>query len=142
MDRVDVELGIGGYLPVYATEGSAAADLYAAEKVDIPPNGVVKVDTRIKVAIPKGYAGLVVSRSGLAFKNGIVVLNGVGVIDSDYRGNVGVLLWNTGDEEFSIHLGMRIAQMLIVSVESPRYTHVRTLSDTERGEKGFGSTGV
>lgn len=141
-EKVYTELGIGAVVPEYASEGAAAADLYAAEGSTIHSGCTAKVDTRVKVAIPEGHVGLVVSRSGLAFREGIIVLNGVGVIDSDYRGNVAVLLWNTGDSDFQIEPGNRIAQMLIVPVSQPDYVTTRSLDATKRGDGGFGSTGL
>jgi dUTP pyrophosphatase len=141
--NVPVQLEINGHVPHYASDEAAGADLYATTPTTIGPNTTAMIDTRIKIAIPSGYAGLVVSRSGLAAKNRVVVLNAPGVIDSDYRGNVKVLLWNThATESFHISREDRIAQLLIISVERANFMMVQNLDKTIRDTGGFGSTGV
>jgi dUTP pyrophosphatase len=131
-------------LPKYATEHSAGMDLMAAVDQDIVlKKGERKlVPTGIAIALPDGYEAQIRPRSGLAFKNGITVLNTPGTIDADYRGEVGIILINLGDEDFVITRGMRIAQMIIASYTQAKFTIVDDLSSTVRGEGGFGSTGV
>jgi dUTP pyrophosphatase len=131
-------------LPAYATEGAAGFDLHSCEFHTIPSHGNwVLVSTGLRVEIPRGYEGQIRSRSGLALKRGVVVLNSPGTIDSDYRGVVGVILQNNSADEFQIKPGDRIAQMVISKVE--RFALERTitpLSNTVRSSGGFGSTGV
>lgn len=137
-------------LPSFATPGSAAVDLCSNENCIIYPNGSAIISTGIAMAIPKGVAGLICSRSGLAAKNQVLVLNAPGVIDSDYRGEIKVILHNLGQSEFVVTPGMRIAQMMFVPLFQfiPQDTGVGifeivdSLDDTVRGEGGFGSTGV
>jgi dUTP pyrophosphatase len=131
-------------LPKYATEHSAGMDLMAAIDQDIVlKKGKRKlVPTGIAIALPDGYEAQIRPRSGLAFKNGITVLNTPGTIDADYRGEVGIILINLGDEDFVITRGMRIAQMIIASYTQANFTVTDDLSSTVRGEGGFGSTGV
>jgi dUTP pyrophosphatase len=128
--------------PAQAHEGDAGYDLHAAEAVTIGPGDRASVATGIAVAIPAGQAGLVVPRSGLAARNGISVVNAPGLIDSGYRGEVRVLLLNTDrDEPFSVEPGDRIAQLVLVDVETPELEEVAELDETARGAGGFGSTG-
>ncbi len=129
----------GGYLPQYAHNGDAGADLRAAEDTLVPARGQASVGTGIRVALPHGYVGLVWSRSGLAFKRSIDC--GAGVVDSTYRGEVRVLLFNHSDEDCLLKKGERIAQLLIQKVETVDFIQVAELDDTSRGEAGFGSTG-
>src|SRR5438034_1360126 len=128
-----------GVLPEYATEGAAGADLRAAESLTLPAGGRAAVATGLFVEIPAGYVGLVWPRSGLAVRHGIDTL--AGVIDSDYRGAVRVVLVNHGQEPFQIAPGDRIAQLLIQPVERASFGAASSLAGTERGEGGFGSTG-
>ena len=128
-------------IPQYKTEGAAGADLISVESLTLTPGGTHKVSTGISVAIPEGYAGFVVSRSGLASK-GIVVANSPGIIDSDYRGEIGVLLRNTTPAPVDIPAGTRVAQLLIMPVIQARFVIVDTLTTTVRGSGGFGSTGT
>lgn len=126
-------------LPFYATAGSAGLDLYSVEDVSIPQNGVVKVSTGIKIAIPEGYEGQIRPRSSLGSK-GLLIPNSPGTIDSDYRGEVIVaLLAATAPVE--IRRGDKIAQLVIAPVVQPSITVVDALDSTARGEGGFGSTG-
>jgi dUTP pyrophosphatase len=134
-----VLVGAGGALPEYGSEGAAGADLRASEAVVIPPGGRAAVPTALRLEIPPGHAGLVWPRSGLAVRHGIDTL--AGVIDSDYRGEVKVVLVNHGDEPFAIAPGDRIAQILIQRVERVVFRAVPRVEDTERGTGGFGSTG-
>lgn len=131
--------------PERATAGAAGFDLRSAEDVELFPGMWAAVKTGLHVAIPDSHAGLICPRSGLAFKHGVTVLNTPGVIDSDYRGEIKVLLINHGDDVFHVEPGMRIAQMLIVKVEAPSMSEINlieNLGSTERGEGGFGSTGT
>lgn len=130
-----------GMLPIYAREGDAGADLRSNEDIEILANQQVLVKTGVRLGLPDGYVGLVCSRSGLALKSGVFVLNAPGVVDSGYRGEVGVILKNSGSSTFSVKKGDRIAQLMIQKFESPKFIEVETLDVTERGEGGFGSTG-
>jgi dUTP pyrophosphatase len=134
----------GMKLPVHATIGSAGLDLRAAitEKVVLKKFERKLIPTGIGIAIPPGYNGEVRSRSGLASKNGIVVLGSPGTIDSDYRGEVKVLLANLGDEDFTVTRGMRIAQLVVQRYKTVSFCVVDSLSETVRGEGGHGSTGI
>lgn len=131
-------------LPAYATALSAGMDLLAAVAAPIvlAPGARALVPTGIAIALPAGFEAQVRPRSGLALKNGITVLNSPGTIDADYRGEVGVILFNTSDLPFTIERGMRIAQMVIARHERAVWTEVESLDETERGAGGFGSTGV
>ena len=130
-------------LPSYATPESAGADLCACldETMVIPPSGRVLVPTGLRMEIPSGFEGQVRSRSGLAVKYGIIVLNSPGTIDADYRGELMVVLHNTGTEPFSVSSGDRIAQLIIAPVVKAVFLHSDVLSDSDRGTGGFGSTG-
>ena len=127
-------------LPKYLRSGDAALDLYASENKIIPPNQRELISTGIAMAIPEGYAGLIWDRSGMAAKHGIKSMGGV--IDSNYRGEIKVILHNLTSQPFAVEKGMRIAQMLIQKVEQKTILEVEELDDTIRGEKGFGSTGM
>ncbi len=131
-------------LPTRATEGSAGADLYACidESVTINPGDLKLVPTGIAIALPdSSYAAFLYARSGLGVKHGICLSNGVGVIDSDYRGEIKVGLCNVGGEPYTIQPNERIAQMVISPVVIPAFEPVENLDETDRGEGGFGSTG-
>ena len=128
-----------GALPEYATDGAAGADLRAAESVTLPAGGRAAVATGVSVEIPAGYVGLVWPRSGLAVRHGIDTL--AGVIDSDYRGEVKVVLVNHGPEPWAVAPGDRIAQLLIQPVARARFTRA-ALAPSGRGAGGFGSTGA
>ena len=132
-------LGDGASLPEYASFGAAGADLRASEAVDIPPGGRAAVPTALRLQIPPGHVGLVWPRSGLAVRHGIDTL--AGVVDSDYRGEVRVVLVNHGEEAFRIAKGDRVAQLLVQRVERAAFTAVPEIEDTGRGSGGFGSTG-
>jgi dUTP pyrophosphatase len=131
-------------LPTYATEGSAGMDVYATleEPMTITAGAIAMVPTNLSIALPKGYECQVRSRSGLAAKNGIFALNAPGTIDSDYRGEIKVILANFGKENFEIKTGDRIAQLVIAQYEHIQWKEVSNLDETSRGEGGFGSTGV
>ena len=132
-------LGEGGSLPEYSSAGAAGADLRASEAVTIAPGGRATVPTAVRLQIPPGHVGLVWPRSGLAVRHGIDTL--AGVIDSDYRGEVRVVLVNHGDVHFRIERGDRIAQLLVQRVERAAFRAVASIDDTDRGRGGFGSTG-
>lgn len=146
MNTVEIKLTAkeGVKLPEYKTSGSAGCDVCAfiPEDVILKSGKRALIPTGLSVAIPEGYEIQVRPRSGLAFKNGITVLNSVGTIDSDYRGEVGVLLINTSEEDFIIHNGDRIAQFVVAPVTQGKFKLVEKLDETERGSGGFGSTGV
>ena len=132
-------------LPAYETTGSAGMDLRAAigegEVLTLQPGARALVPTGLKIALEPGFEAQVRPRSGLALKHGITTLNSPGTIDSDYRGEVGVILINHGQEAFDIRRGERIAQMVIARHEQAAISVVTTLDETERGAGGFGSTG-
>lgn len=129
-------------LPVRAHSGDAGLDLHAAESAHIGPGERWQVRTGLAVEIPEGHAGLVLPRSGLALKHGISLVNAPGLIDAGYRGEVGVLLLNNDPAEiFRIEPGDRIAQLLVVPFAGVEPVEAEELSDSERGEGGFGSSG-
>jgi dUTP pyrophosphatase len=128
--------------PGRAHAGDAGYDLHAAEAASLSPGERASVGTGIAVAIPDGYAGLVLPRSGLAARHGIALVNAPGLIDSGYRGEVRVLLLNTDrSEAFDVAEGDRIAQLLLVPAQAPELEEAEELDDTARGEGGFGSSG-
>ena len=131
-------------LPTYQTALSAGCDLRAAvpRPFVLGPSARCLVPTGLRIAIPAGFEGQVRARSGLAFRHGIGLPNGIGTIDADYRGELKVLLCNWGDAPFTIARGDRIAQLVIAPVVQARFSVVESLEDTERGAGGFGSTGV
>ena len=133
--------GEGLPLPSYATPGAAGLDVVAAEDFDLHPGERHAVATGFKVAIPEGYEIQIRPRSGLAFKHGISVPNTPGTIDSDYRGELKVLLINHGSEVFAIRRGERIAQLVPAAVTLAQFDEVEELCETARGAGGFGSTG-
>nr|DAX13671.1 MAG TPA: dUTPase [Bacteriophage sp.] len=133
-------------IPTYGSEFAAGADLYAAihneeNKVEILPGETAFIDTGIVMEIPNGYVGLVYARSGLSCKQGLAPANKVGVIDSDYRGNIMVALYNQSNEVRTVSEGDRIAQIIIQPVEQFGFNVKENLSDTVRGNGGFGSSG-
>lgn len=134
--------GGGLPLPAYASDGAAGMDVVAAETLTIRPGTRYAVATGFAMAIPAGYEVQVRPRSGLALKHGITCLNAPGTIDSDYRGEVKVILANLSDESFEVKRGDRIAQLVPAAVQRATFAEVVTLDETERGTGGFGSTGV
>ena len=134
----------GHKLPHYETFASAGMDLRAdlESPITLKPLERAIVPTGLFIELPVGYEAQVRPRSGLAAKKGITVLNAPGTIDADYRGNVGVILVNLSNEDFTVENGERIAQMVIAKHERAEWEEVGTLSDTDRGEGGFGSTGT
>ncbi len=149
MQKIKVELtahehAVGLNLPTYATDQAAGMDLTAAleEAIELAPGERALVPTGISIALPAGYEAQIRPRSGLAIKNGVTVLNTPGTVDADYRGEIGVVLINHGQEDFVIERGMRIAQMVISQHANVEWNVVKELNETERGEGGFGSTGT
>ena len=146
MNKIEVKClaSEGAVIPCYKTEGAAGADVCAfiKEPVTIAPGSFAMIPTGLFFEIPMGYEIQVRPRSGLAAKNGITVLNTPGSIDSDYRGELKIILINLGKEAFVVNNGERIAQIIVSPVTLADFTITDSLSDTTRGEKGFGSTGV
>ena len=145
--KVDIRVkrlddGAGLPMPAYATSGAAGMDICAAESLTLRAGKRHAVATGFAFAIPDGYEVQVRPRSGLALKHGITCLNTPGTIDSDYRGEVKVILANLGDEDFVINTGDRIAQLVVAPVTQGIMVEAEALDDTERGTGGFGSTGV
>lgn len=131
-------------VPAYATPGAAAADLCAVldAPLTLPPMGRAMVPTGLAIQLPgPEYVALVCARSGLAVKHGLALSNGVGVIDSDYRGEIQVGLVNLGSETYTLQPGERLAQLMILPVAQAAFVQADTLDETDRGEGGFGSTG-
>ena len=130
-------------LPYYATDGAAALDLHACTdgKTIIAPHERVMIPTGIAAAIPEGYVGIMAVRSSMGAKYGITLANGIGVIDSDYRGQLHVTLYNTTEAPYTVHSGDRIAQLMVMPVARPAIKVVDALPETMRGTGGFGSTG-
>lgn len=136
-------------LPQYETAGAAGADLRANFGADIRDTGVnldvgqrALIPTGLRMEIPQGYEAQVRARSGLALKHGITLANAIGTIDSDYRGDLGVILWNGGSDVFQVTHGMRIAQLVIAPVVQAAFEMTQILDETDRGSGGFGSTGA
>ena len=142
-----VEVGIrlinsGAQAPLFAHDGDACADIYANENKIIPPKEIDIISTGFSMEIPVGFEAQIRPRSGLAIKKGIGVLNSPGTIDSGYRGEVKIILINLGQDPFEVNVGDRIAQIGIRELPSVSFVIKDELSDTKRGEGGFGSTGV
>ncbi len=142
--EVPVKLMADVGLPKYATPGSGAVDLQAniGQTMRILPGAIKTIPTGLAVALPEGYGMFISSRSGLAIQHNIVVLNAPGLVDSDYRGEIRVVLKNVGDTVFCIHPGARIAQAFLVHLPPIQWAVVQDLPDTERGVGGFGHTGT
>ncbi|WP_207539004.1 dUTP diphosphatase [Sabulicella rubraurantiaca] len=128
-------------LPAYATSGAAGMDLLAAAPCVVPPGGRALVPTGLRIALPPGFEMQVRPRSGLALRHGVTVLNTPGTVDEDYRGEVGVILFNSGTEPFAVSRGDRVAQAVFVPVVRAMWEEVASLDETARGGGGFGSTG-
>ena len=144
MDFVSVKkLRQNAVLPTYGSAEAAGADLYACldVPVTIDAGETLLIPTGLALEVPKGYAGLIYARSSLGTKRGLAPANKVGVIDSDYRGEIGVVLYNHGKVAQTIQPGERIAQLLITPVLTPAFKEVAELTETQRGAGGFGSTG-
>ena len=133
------KLSKNGVIPTQGSSYAAGYDLYAAEEMIIEPGQRGLIKTNISVSIPESYYGRVAPRSGLSYKKGLDVL--AGVIDADYRGDIGVILLNTGSETFKANLGDRIAQLIIEKCHKVSWKEVGDLSDSVRSSRGFGSTG-
>lgn len=131
-------------LPIYSTPGASGMDLRAnlEEPVIVAPMEIKLIPTGIKAEVPLGYEIQVRARSGLALKHGISLVNGVGTIDSDYRGEIGVILINLGKEDFTINNGDRIAQLVVAKYEYAEIEEVKELTETGRDPRGFGSSGI
>ncbi|MCI7578035.1 MAG: dUTP diphosphatase [Spirochaetia bacterium] len=146
MNEVDIKIiaNKGAVVPCYKTAGAAGADVCALldDKVVLKPGERTILPTGLFFEIPQGYEIQVRPRSGLAAKNGVTVLNTPGTIDSDYRGELKVILINLGDSDFEISSGDRIAQIVVAPVTLGNFIQVESISETERGTGGFGSTGV
>jgi dUTP pyrophosphatase len=143
MSASQVDVLVQGPLPVYAKPGDAGADLSAASAHTLKPGERALVDTGVSLALPNGFVGLVMPRSGLAVKHGISLVNAPGVIDAGYRGEIRVVVINLDPKEtFVIQAGDRIAQLVIQPVSRARFHEVEKLPGTERAQGGFGSTGV
>lgn len=128
-------------IPTYKSDGAAGADLYSCHRIGIKPNKRRLVHTGIAIELPEGYEAQVRTRSSYALKHGVFVLNSPGTIDSDYRGEIGVILFNTSDRPFWVDRGDRIAQLIITPVVQATFEEVENLNNTKRGSGGFGSTG-
>lgn len=144
MNKIEIKVKTegGAILPTYATVGSSGMDLRASEALTIKSGERACVATGLYLEIPLGYEAQIRPRSGLALKKGITVLNTPGTIDSDYRGEIKVILINLGKEDFVIELGDRIAQMVFSSVTHAELLKVEDLDETKRASGGFGSTGI
>ena len=131
-------------LPAYMSEGAAGMDLYAnvKEEVTVEKGSIKLIPTGVRIALPEGFEAQIRPRSGLALKNGISLVNSPGTIDSDYRGEIGVIVINLGENDFVVKRGDRIAQMVINRYEKVEWTECADLDETERGEEGFGHSGV
>lgn len=139
---VEIQLAEGVALPEYKTSGSSGMDICANESIIVPSFSSVAVSTGIKVAIPDFYELQIRPRSGLAIKSNITVLNTPGTIDSDYRGEIKVILYNAGPHDYLVNKGDRIAQAVLQYVPKVEWFKSEELDETDRGEGGFGSTGI
>lgn len=144
MIPIKIKIIPGATIPVYQSSGAAGADLFAnlTEPLTIEPGGIALIPTGIQMEIPEGYEAQVRPRSGLALKNGLILLNSPGTIDSDYRGEVKVIAGNFGKEVFTVDPGMRIAQLVFAKVFKGFFIESENLNDTKRSSGGFGHTGV
>lgn len=136
-----MKLKCTGEKPSYANKYAAGLDLRANEEVTINPGDIIDIKSKLAVEIPSGHFGMVVARSGLSYKRQIKLINDVGIIDEDYRGDIGIRLINEGKEPYTIKKGDRVAQMIIIPYIQPELVYVDELSKTDRNTKGFGSTG-
>lgn len=143
--KVEIKLlSEAAQMPQKMSVSSSGYDLFAAnsEEIILEPGDIKLVSTGIAISLSSGYEAQVRPRSGLAYKHGIGILNSPGTIDADYRGEIGVILYNFGKQEFRIQSGMRIAQLVIARYENVEFLQVEELNATDRGEGGFGHTGV
>lgn len=137
----EMKLICKGEKPSYTNEFAAGLDLRANEDVLIKPGDIVDIKSLLSVEIPPGYFGMIVARSGLSYKHQIKLINDVGIIDEDYRGEIGIRLINEGTTYYRINKGDRVAQMIVIPYIQVRLNYVNELSDTGRGSGGFGHTG-
>ena len=128
-------------IPMYATKGSAGFDLHSIDSYDIKPEETVLISTGLSIELPVGYELQIRTRSSMAFKYGVIVLNSPGTVDSDYRGEIKVILKNISDRQYTMCKGDRIAQGIIQEIIQASFIEVEELNTTDRGEGGFGSTG-
>ncbi|MDY6970628.1 MAG: dUTP diphosphatase [Spirochaetota bacterium] len=144
MITVKIKVSQAGKIPEYQSKGSSGADVFTCldAPVIIEPGDIKLIPTGIYLEIPHGYEAQIRPRSGLAFKHGITLLNTPGTIDSDYRGEIGIIVANFGKEPFIVQNGMRIAQMVFCSVEQCNFIEVENINITERNQGGFGHTGI
>ncbi len=140
--KIDLELVDGGVAPEYQTSGAAGMDLRCIESFELKPMERKAVRTGLKIALPMGYEAQVRPRSGLALKHGISMVNSPGTIDSDYRGEIHVILINLGQDIVRFENGDRVAQLVVAPITQAEWNLVTTLDQTDRGIGGFGSTGV
>lgn len=141
IDAVDVLIA-SGETPAYSHPGDAGADLHAAEAIVLAPGQRATVGTGVSIALPDGYVGFVVPRSGLAMRHGLTIVNSPGTVDAGYRGEIRITVLNTDQSEpFSIEVGDRIAQLIVMPVSRARFVRVEKLPGSHRGDGGFGSTG-
>lgn len=140
-DGVEV-LFLGTKIPEYAHPGDAGADLSASEAVELAPGERATIGTGVSIALPDGYVGCIVPRSGLAARHGITIVNSPGTVDAGYRGEIRVTILNTDSSvSYSVSVGDRIAQLIVMPVTRARFIPVDSLPGSHRGESGFGSTG-
>lgn len=137
--KVNIKLSKDAQMPTYSTSGAAGADLYAATSVTIPSGGRCLIPIGVSMEIPEGYFCYVMGRSGNTIKKGLHVA--LGLVDEDYRGEIGVMAFNQSDEAISFAKGDRVAQMVILPYPKVEFVEVDELSETDRGEGGYGSTG-
>ena len=146
MDNVRVPIKIlsrDAQIPHMAYNGDAGVDLRSVERIVLKPQEHAMVATGLAIALPEGYAGFILPRSGLAAKHGISIVNAPGLIDSNYRGELKVILLNTDpDNSFTIEIGDRIAQLIVMPVPTINFEQVEELTESQRGESGFGSSGI
>jgi len=142
MTKIQITATSPDFMPSYAKHGDAGADLKSAIDYVLLPGERFLIPTGVSIALPDNYVGLVHPRSGLAVRNGVTVLNTPGTVDSGYRGEIKVILYNAGDADFVIRRGDRIAQLVIQEFVSADFELVEVLPSSDRGEGGFGSTGV
>lgn len=139
--EIAMKVDCRGEKPFYTNLQAAGLDLKANEDATIKVGEIVDIKSLLAVELPPGYFGLIVARSGLSYKRQIKLINDVGIVDEDYRGDIGIRLINEGKEDYTIKKGDRVAQMVIVPYIQPRIVFVEALEGTERGASGFGSTG-
>lgn len=139
--EITMKVDCRGEKPFYTNNYAAGLDLKANEDVTIEVGQIVDIKSMLAVELPRGHFGLIVARSGLSYKRQIKLINDVGIVDEDYRGDIGIRLINEGKEDYTIKKGDRVAQMVIVPYIQPRLIFVDKLEETDRGTDGFGSTG-